>query len=151
LIEGRSSEERIARVLSLAPKRGLGENAMLYLVRDNVPMLVGQRGSCPDAKRMNDLVTTYLRGEIEEPNGAVIDPDDFVTSTVDDTEWVGPTGARFAPALLSHRSDNGLEIAGVLVFDLEGQRRPEDALLSELSAALTATADAIPIKIKARG
>jgi tetratricopeptide (TPR) repeat protein len=147
-IEGSCLEERVARILSLAPKRGLGQNAMLYLIRDNVPTLVGQRGSCPEAKRMNKLVASYLRGEIEEPSSSAIDPDDFVTTTVDDSEWVGPTGTRFAPALLSHRSSDGLAISGVLVFDLEGQRRPEDSLLSDLSAALTVAADAVPLKAK---
>jgi hypothetical protein len=147
---GGSFEERVSRTLSLATNDGSTRNAMLYLMRDNVPKLVGQRGDCPDATRMDKLVVNFLRGEIEEPNVGAIDPDDFVTTTVDDSEWVGPTGTRFAPALLSHRSNDGLAIAGVLVFDLEGQRRPADSLLSELSAQLTVANDVIPLRVKAR-
>jgi hypothetical protein len=147
-IEGSSFEERVSQVLSFATKHGSVKNAMLYLMRDNVPTLVGQCGSCPDAKRMDALVATYLRGEIEGPTSGVIDQDDFVTSTVDDSDWVSPTGARFAPALLSHRLNGALAITGVLVFDIEGQRRPTDALLSELSAALITSNDVVPVRVK---
>jgi len=150
MIECRGFEERVSRVLSLATQHGTTPNAMLYLIRNQVPVLVGQRGVCPDAPRMNELVATYLRGELEEPLSNAIDPDDFVTSTVDDADWIGPAGTRFAPALLSHPSGGGLAIAGVLVFDLEGQRRPEDSLLSELSAQLTAANDVVPLQVRAR-
>jgi hypothetical protein len=51
--------------------------------------------------------------------------------------------------LLIHRSNGRVAIAGVLVFDREGQRRPEDALLSEISVAFTVANDVVPIKIEA--
>jgi hypothetical protein len=148
-MEGSSFEERVSRALSLATQDGLVRNAMLYLLRDNVPTLVGQRGNCPDTKLIDQLVTSYLRGEIEDSRRGVINTDDFVTTTVDDSAWVGPTGTRFAPALLSHRADDALAIAGVLVFDLEGQRRPEDSLLSRISAAFTVANDVVPLNVKA--
>jgi len=143
-------EERVARLLSLATEKGFGEHAMLYIVRNNEPTLVAQRGQCPDTKRIDRLVATYLRGEIEEPVNEFIDPEDLVTCTVDADEWVGPTGAHFAPALLNHPTNGGVAITGVLVFDVEGQRRLSDSLLSQISEALAAYDDVVPITVKSR-
>lgn len=150
LAECSNFEERVGKVLSLATGQSSTKHAMLYLIREQAPKLVAQRGSCPDAKRLNPLVTTYVRGEIEESDDAVIDPDDLVTSTVDTTDWVGPTGTQFAPALLSHPVNGNLAITGVLVFDVEGQRRPADGLLSRLSEALTVANDVVPLMTPAR-
>jgi tetratricopeptide (TPR) repeat protein len=143
-------EERIAAVLALATGQAIAKDAMLYLVRDQVLKLTVQRGNCPDVKRINPLVTEFLNSELEENVRTAINPDDLVTITVDTADWVGPTGAQFAPALLSHRVAGGLAITGVLVFDVDAQRRPSDALLSQLSEALTVSKDVEPIIAKPR-
>jgi hypothetical protein len=145
-----SFEERAQTVLSLATGQNASTNAMLYLVRGRVPTLVAQHGNCPDPKRIYLLVERYLSGEIDEPMSAAINPDDLVTTTVDTSDWVGPTGTQFAPALLSHLAAGGLAITGVLVFDVEAQRRPADALLTQLSESLTASHDVVPLIAKPR-
>jgi len=140
-----SFQERVEAVLSLATDQNKGANAMLYLIREGALSLVITRGNCPDSERIEPLLTKYLTNEIEESIGAAIDPDDLVTSTVDSSDWVGPTGTQFAPALLRHLENGGLAVTGVLVFDVEDQRRPSDQLLSMLSEFLTASNDVVPL------
>jgi hypothetical protein len=144
-----SADQRIARVLSLALGHGSGQqHAMLYLLRDGVAKLVAQRGTCPETARMDALVSEFLRGEVEGANRSGIDPDDLITSTIDDTDWVGPSGVRFAPALLAHEVLDGLAITGVLIFDIEAQDHPRDSLLADLSAALAAAGDVTPLRVE---
>jgi hypothetical protein len=143
----KSFDERVDKVLSLATGQSTSKNAMLYLIRDQIATLVAQRGRCPDAKRMDPLVTAFVRGEMEESPDTVINTDDLVTSTVDTADWVGPAGTQFAPALLSHPTEEGVAITGVFVFDVEGQRRPPDKLLSRLSEALVTSKDVVPLMI----
>jgi hypothetical protein len=143
-------KERIAAVLALATGQATAKDAMLYLIGDQVLKLVVQRGNCPDVKRINPLVTEFLNSELEESVRTAINPDDLVTVTVDTADWVGPTGAQFAPALLSHRVADGLAITGVLVFNVDAQRRPADTLLSQLSEALTQCKDVEPLVTQPR-
>jgi hypothetical protein len=142
-------EARIARVLSLVSEpRGAG-HAMLYLLRNRAPVCVGARGAHPDIERVNLLVERFLREELEaasQLSANPIDANDLVTSTADGSEWVGPTGIQFAPALLSHSVRGEMAISGIVVFDIESQRRPDDELLAQLSAALTAAGDVEPIR-----
>jgi hypothetical protein len=143
-------EDRVSKVLSLVAERGLGEHAMLYLLRHNVLTLVGQRGTCPDASRMETLVTDFLRVELKETDPLVIDPSDMVTSTVDESDWVGPSGVHFTPALLSHPEAEGLAVTGVLVCELEGLYQPGNRLLSDVSLAFAAAKDVVPLLVRAR-
>ncbi|HKU43944.1 MAG TPA: hypothetical protein VJR89_37545, partial [Polyangiales bacterium] len=140
-------EQRVARALWLATGQHASQHAMLYLVRDKLPVLVGQRGECPQPERFQSVVQRYFQSELEEQREELIDPDDLITSTVDNTAWTGPNGVPFAPALLSHKTRDGRALSGVFVFDLEGQHHPEDELLAALSSALTEAGDVEPVHV----
>jgi hypothetical protein len=67
-----------------------------------------------------------------------------LTSTIDERDWTGPSGARFMPALLSHASDTGAVVTGVLVLAVDAERCADDLLLSDLSTALVEAGDVTP-------
>ena len=140
-----SADERAARVLALASEQHSSNHALLYLLRDGRPELVGQRGDDVDTPQLSAAVARYVQLELEDVRDLLIDPDDLITSTVDNSIWAGPRGIQFAPALLSHASSAGRAITGVFVFDLEAQRHPDDALLEALSAALAEAGDAMAV------
>jgi hypothetical protein len=150
LVPYQNFEERAAKVLSFAIEASSTQYGMLYLIRDRTPTLAAVQGICPDITRMNSLVAEYIHAEVDPSSDLAFDPDDIVTSTVDTGDWLGPTGTQFAPALLSHIANGGLAVTGVLVFDVEGQRRPPDDLLSRLSEALTISKDVVPWVVQLR-
>jgi tetratricopeptide (TPR) repeat protein len=142
LVACENPEQRLDRVLSFMLGRDAGAaHAMLYLMRDGEPQLSAQRGVCPDPERMQALIAEFARGELEDASQGVIDPDDVLTSTIDEHDWIGPSGARFMPTLLSHATDAGAVVTGVLVLAIDSERHADDVLLSDLSAALVEAGD----------
>jgi hypothetical protein len=87
------------------------------------------------------LIAEFARGELEDASHGIIDPDDVLTSTMDEHDWVGPSGARFMPTLLSHATETGTMVTGVLVLAVDAERRADDQLLADLSAALVEAGD----------
>jgi hypothetical protein len=142
-------EARTAHVVSLVAEEASAHHVLLYLVRDKQPALVAATEHCPVSPRMAALVSEFLADELEQSRAPAIDPDDVVTTTVDNSAWTGPTGVQFVPALLSHRVGSQLALTGVLVFDIDGHTQPSDELLSGLSEALTATRDVEPLLVEA--
>jgi hypothetical protein len=57
---------------------------------------------------------------VADARATAIDPNDVMTTTVDNEAWTRPTGVRFVPALLSHTLREQLAVTGVLVFDIDG-------------------------------
>jgi hypothetical protein len=57
---------------------------------------------------------------------------------------------RFVPALLSHTLRKKLAVTGVLVFDIDGHAHPSDDLLADLSAALAAANDVVPLLVTSK-
>jgi hypothetical protein len=143
-------ETRMSKVLSLVAEQVSARHVMLYLLRDNAPTLVAATEHCPAAETMDALVSAFLSDELEESRGATIDPEDVMTTTVDNAAWTGPTGVQFVPALLSHTMRRQLAVTGVLVFDFGSHAHPSDAILSGLSAALTAANDVVPLLVEPR-
>jgi tetratricopeptide (TPR) repeat protein len=137
-------EERAARVLTLIAEHAAAQHVMLYLLREHQLVQVAATERCPVSPRMDLLVAEFLADELAQSRAA-IDPNDMVTTTVDNSAWTGPTGVQFVPALLSHVQTGQLAVTGVLVFDIEGQAQPSDELLSKLSAGLASAGDVEPV------
>jgi hypothetical protein len=136
-------EERARRVLTFIAEHAAAQHVMLYLLREHQLVQVAATDRCPVNPRMDLLVAEFLADELAQSRA--IDPDDVVTTTVDNSAWTGPTGVQFVPALLSHVQGGQLAVTGVLVFDIEGQAQPSDELLSKLSAALASAGDVQPV------
>jgi hypothetical protein len=141
-------ESRMRKVLSLVAERASVRHMILYLLRDKLPMRVAATDNCPATASIDALVSEFLTEELELSSGVEIDPDDVMTTTVDNQAWIGPTGVQFVPALLSHTTRKRQAVTGVLVFDIQGHAHPSDAILSALSAALTAANDVVPLLIE---
>jgi hypothetical protein len=138
---------RVRKVLSLVGEHAAARHIMLFLMRDGQPRLVGATARCPVAPGVEELVAKFLVDELGDSHETAIDPNDVMTTTVDNEAWTGPTGVRFVPALLSHELRGQLAVSGVLVFDIDGHAYPSDDLLAELSATLTAANDVVPLLI----
>jgi tRNA A-37 threonylcarbamoyl transferase component Bud32 len=137
-------EARAARVLTLVADHAAAQHVMLYLLRNHQPVRVAATERCPAGPRTDLLVAEFLADELAQSR-AVIDPDDVITTTVDNSGWTGPTGVQFAPALLSHAQNGQLVVTGVVVFDIDGQSQPSDEVLSKLSSALASAGDVEPL------
>jgi hypothetical protein len=137
-------EARAAQVLKLVAEHAAAQHVMLYLLRDHQLVLVAATERCPASQRMDVLVAEFLADELAQSRAA-IDPNDVVTTTVDNSGWTGPTGVQFVPALLSHSQNGQLAVTGALVFDIDGQSQPSDEVLSKLSAALASAGDVEPL------
>jgi hypothetical protein len=140
-------ESRVRSVLSLVAERASARHIMLFLMRDGRPALVGSTEQCPVSAGVESLVSQFLSDELQDV--AEIDPNDVLTTTVDNDAWTGPTGVQFVPALLSHTTRKQRVVTGVLVFDIDGNDHPSDALLAGLSAAFTAANDVVPLPFDA--
>ncbi|HKU38344.1 MAG TPA: protein kinase, partial [Polyangiales bacterium] len=141
LDESQSFEERTQRVLRLVGEHAAARHVRLYLLRGQGPSLVAATERFPADPRMDTLVSEFLQQELEHARALTVDPDDVVTTTVDNSGWTGPTGVQFVPALLSHSAGAQLAVTGVVVFDIDGHTQPNDEVLSRLSAALAAAGD----------
>jgi hypothetical protein len=140
-------ESRVRSALSLVAEHASARHIMLFLMRDGQPKLVGTTERCPVATGVETLVERFLVEELQDSRGAAIDPNDVMTTTVDNEAWTGPTGVRFVPALLSHTMRKKLAVTGVLVFDIDGHAHPSDDLLADLSSALAAANDVVPLLV----
>jgi hypothetical protein len=141
-------ESRMRKVLALVAERASVRHMILYLLRDKLPMRVAATDNCPATANIDALVSEFLTDELELSSGVEIDPDDVMTTTVDNQAWIGPTGVQFVPALLSHTTRKRQAVTGVLVFDLQGHTHPSDAILAALSAALATANDVVPLLVE---
>ncbi|HEY2734640.1 MAG TPA: hypothetical protein VGI70_11680, partial [Polyangiales bacterium] len=91
------TESRVQRALSLVAERAAARHIMLFLMRDGRPKLVGTTERCPTAAGVETLVEQFLIEELEDSRTTAIDPNDVMTTTVDNEAWTGPTGVRFVP------------------------------------------------------
>lgn len=141
--ECQGPQQRARRALELMLKESGAAGGLLYTLQRSGPVLAAQTGPQQPPARIDAFVVDFLSAELDEVCDVTITEVDTADRTAEERGWKGPDGDRFIPCILSHRTDAGYCVTGVLVLCEEGRKKLETpyGLLRVLSRSLSDAGD----------
>jgi hypothetical protein len=139
-----SGERARAALRTVLREAGAG-CGLLYLVHDDGPHLIAQEGAVeppPDLDTRVEALLSQLRDSQAQQTqtctltGATVVEPDFA-------QWRNASGQRFTPLLLTHSTERGVEVTGVVALGPQSEStRVPPTLLSAISEAFYRAGDA---------